>query len=249
MIETPNLQETLKKHQAEENHGTALGPVIHDIVYGGNDGIVTTFAVVAGTVGAELSHNIIIILGLANLLADGLSMATGSFLSTKSEMDQYERLRKEELSEIARMPEIEREEIREAYRRKGFSGNDLERAVSVITADTDVWADTMMLEEHGMTRDTASRPFLHGFSTFCSFVIFGAVPLLPYIFGIATDYRFGVAIGSTIVSLLLLGLTRSIVTKERLLRGPLEVLSVGALGAIAAFGVGVALRSLAGATL
>lgn len=249
MPESTDLTHALTEHRKQENHGTALGPVIHDIVYGGNDGIVTTFAVVAGTVGAELPHNIIIILGLANLLADGLSMATGSFLSIKSEMDQYERLRKEEREEIARIPEIEREEIREAYRKKGFAGTDLERVVSVITANEDVWVECMMLEEHGVTKDSASRPFMHGFSTFCAFALFGSIPLLPYIFGVATDYRFGVAIGSTTVSLLLLGLTRSIVTRERLLRGPLEVLSVGALGAIAAFGVGVALRSLAGVAL
>lgn len=248
-MDLKDITPVVKKHMEEERHGAGLGPVIHDIVYGGNDGIVTTFAVVAGTVGAELPHHIIIILGLANLFADGLSMATGSFLSTKSEMDQYERLRKEELQEIEEIPEIEREEIRIAFRAKGFTGENLERAVDVITANKEIWADTMMQEEHGLTRDTASKPFLHGFSTFCSFVAFGIIPLLPYIFGISTDSRFLVASVSTAFALLILGYTRSSVTRERLFRGPLEVLSVGALGAIAAYIVGVLLKNVTGAAL
>src|SRR3990167_3871916 len=95
-METRDIAADLKEHQANESHGSKLGPYIQDIVYGGNDGIVTTFALVAGTVGADLPHYVVIILGLANLFADGISMATGAFLSIKSERDQYRRLHKEE---------------------------------------------------------------------------------------------------------------------------------------------------------
>jgi VIT1/CCC1 family predicted Fe2+/Mn2+ transporter len=239
----------LRKHQEAETHGGKLGPFIHDIVYGGNDGIVTTFAVVAGTAGAELPHYVVIILGIANLLADGTSMATGSFLSVKSEMDQYERLRKEELREIEDHPDLEREEILEAYRRKGFIGTDLDRAVAIVTADKEIWADVMMLEEHGLTRQSASRPVWHGAMTFVSFVVFGSVPLLPYVLGLARDARFPVAIAGTFIALALLGLTRSVVTRERLFRGPLEVVMVGALGAVVAYGIGVLLKGVANVAL
>lgn len=239
----------LKQHLAEDRHGGRLGPVIHDIVYGGNDGIVTTFAVVAGTVGADLPHYVVIILGLANLFADGVSMATGSFLSIKSEMDQYKRLRKEELEEIEEMPEMEREEIRVAFAKKGLTGKYLDEAVKVITSDKDRWADVMMQEEHGLTEDSASKPLLHGFMTLVSFIVFGAVPLLPFIFGVNIDKRFELAAVSTFFALVLLGLTRSIVTKERLLRGPLEIVSVGALGAIVAYVVGVLLKDMVGIAL
>lgn len=245
MPHTPVSPEQLRRHQAEESHGHRLGPYIHDIVYGGNDGIVTTFAVVAGTVGADLPHSIIVILGMANLLADGLSMATGAYLSGKSEMDQYERVRKEELREIAQHPAMERAEVREAYAAKGFAGEDLDRVVAVLTTNEDVWADTMMVEEHGLTREAAGRPLMHGVMTFLSFAFFGAIPLLPYLFGIDPGRRFAIAIASTLAALFLLGLSRSIVTRERLLRGPVEIVTVGALGAVVAYGIGWLLRGLA----
>ncbi|HLD63640.1 MAG TPA: VIT1/CCC1 transporter family protein [Candidatus Peribacteraceae bacterium] len=239
----------LQAHRAEESHGHRLGAFIQDIVYGGNDGIVTTFAVVAGTAGADMPHYVVIILGLANLLADGTSMATGSFLSIKSQMDQYERLRKEELQEIETHQDMERAEVREAYAAKGFAGTDLDKVVEIITAKKDVWADVMMLEEHGLTKDSALQPVLHGTMTFLSFVIFGTVPLLPYVFGIPIDKRFPVAIASTALALAVLGLSRSVITRERLFRGPVEVVLVGALGAVVAYGIGVLLRGLVGVAL
>lgn len=239
-------REELEVHMKEEPHGSALGPWIHDIVYGGNDGIVTTFAVVAGTVGADLPHSVIIILGLANLFADGTSMGTGSYLSIKSERDHYERTRKEEEKEIADHPELERAEVRMFFEKKGLKGTELEAIVKAMTADKELWVDTMMVEEHGMTKEASYQPFLHGFMTFCSFVVFGSIPLIPYIFGVSNDARFTVAIASTFSALLILGLTRSIVTKERLFRGPVEIVSVGALGAIVAYGIGVLLKNTVG---
>jgi VIT1/CCC1 family predicted Fe2+/Mn2+ transporter len=232
-----------------ELHGSKLGPFIQDVVYGGNDGIVTTFAVVAGTVGAGMPHYIVIILGIANLVADGTSMATGAYLSLKSERDQYFRIRKEEMEEIEDIPDIEREEIVIALEKKGFSGDSLKSATDVIVSDKDVWADTMMLEEHGLTLESTEKPMLHGFMTFVSFVVFGAIPLAPYILGIERTERFTVAIWSTFAALIVLGLTRSIVTRERLFRGPIEIVSVGALGAIVAYGIGVLLKDVVGVVL
>lgn len=248
MHEKISISEALKAHREEEHHGSRLGPVIQDIVYGGNDGIVTTFAVVAGTIGASLPHYVVVILGLANLLADGLSMASGSFLSAKSEIDQYERLRKEEFREIEEIPDIEREEIREAYQKKGFTGDALESVVKTITADNDVWVETMMLEEHGLATPDRSMPVIHALATFFAFQVFGFIPLLPYIFGMPLDFRFAIASWSTFAALILLGLTRSWVTKERLFRGPIEVVGIGATGAFVAYGIGVLLRGLVGVT-
>lgn len=246
MKKNPDISEALKAHREAEHHGSRLGPVIQDIVYGGNDGIVTTFSVVAGSIGANLPHYIVVILGLANILSDGLSMASGSFLSAKSEIDQYERLKKEELREIKDMPEIEREEIREAFEKKGFTGEALESVVKTITSDNAVWVDTMMLEEHGLAEPDRGMPMIHAIFTFVAFQIFGFIPLLPFIFGMPSAYRFEIAIWSTLAALIILGLTRSYVTKERLLRGPIEVVGIGATGAFVAYGMGVLLRGLVG---
>lgn len=241
-----DIKQRLAAHKADDTHGSRLGPVIHDIVYGAHDGIVTTFAVVAGTVGADLPDRIILVLGIANLLADGFSMGAGAFLSSRSEADQYARLRKEELEEIEAHPDMEREEVREAYEAKGFSGADLDRAVAVVTADKARWADAMMMEEHGMTKPEASGAFVHGFATFGGFVLFGAVPLLPYAFGfVAAERRFVAAIAAAGVALLLVGVTRSYVTRQRVLRGIAEIMAIGALSTVIAYGAGAALRGLA----
>ncbi len=241
-----NLQQELAKHRADELHGSPLGPWIHDIVYGAHDGIVTTFAVVAGTAGAGLSTGIVIILGIANLLADGVSMGAGSFLSVRSERDQYHRLLKEELREIETDPEIEREEIREAYAAKGFTGKDLDRAVEIVTGDKKIWARAMMQEEHGMIEQSGERAILHGLATFLGFVVFGSVPLLPYLISHSGSDNFGLAITGTFLALLLVGITRSLVTRERIYRGALEILVIGTVTASIAYGVGVALKSFAG---
>lgn len=243
------LRRATQRHMSEEAHGHRLGPYIQQIVYGGNDGIVTTFAVVAGTVGAELSPSIIIILGLANLLADGCSMAAGAYLSGKSEIDQYDRLLREEREEIRTHPDLEREEIRIAYEQKGFAGKDLDEMVRLLTSKQDVWEEAMMREEHDLTRPHDTRPLLDAFTTFVAFLIFGAIPLLPYMFALNIGPRFGVAIASTTIALAILGVMRSYVTKQRLIRGPIEVLAVGLGSSAVAYGIGMALRSLADVAL
>jgi len=241
-----NLQQALAAHVEAEIHGSRLREYIQGIVLGGNDGIVTTFAVVAGTVGAHLSSVVVIILGLANLLADGISMGAGVYLSLKSERDRYMRLRKEETQEIEDDPEIEREEVRHAFRARGFAGDLLEQAVATITANKERWVDTMMQEEHGLVGSEHDRPFLKGLITFCSFVVFGSIPLIPYVLALPDSLRFGSALGSTVIALVLLGITRSIVTRERIFKGPLEIVGIGLLCAAVAYGVGAVLRGIVG---
>ena len=158
-------------------------------------------------------------------------------------------VRKEEMEEIEQIPEIEREEIVIALEKKGFTGDDLERATNVIVSDKDVWADTMMLDEHGLTLESTEKPLIHGLMTFLSFVVFGSIPLIPYVIGIERSNRFSFAIWSTLAALIVLGLTRSIVTRERLFRGPIEIVSVGAIGAIFAYGIGVLLKDVVGIVL
>ena len=237
----------LREHQASESHGRqGLGQYIHDVVYGANDGIITTFAIVAGVTGAGLAPYVVLVMGLANVLADGLSMGLGNYLSIRSKRDHYQRTLKEELAEIRDLPEIEREEIREIYQAKGFTGKDLERVTAVITSDPTIWVDTMMREEHGLALEDTDHPVLHGVTTFCSFIVFGMIPVASYIVPMAETMRFPVTIVATGFALLLVGLLRSYVTQERMFRGPLEIVTIGALCAAAAYFVGVLLRGFVG---
>jgi len=153
---------------------------LRDFVYGGIDGAVTTFAIVAGVAGAELSTGIVLVLGLANLVGDGFSMAAGNYSGTRSEVEENRSLRAMEHRHVDHHPEGEREEVRQIFVRKGFEGPALEAAVDVITAERERWIDFMMTEEHGQSQVTRA-PLRAALSTFIAFLICGAAPLIPYL--------------------------------------------------------------------
>ena len=169
-----------RKQEAAYHRHTA-GKYIGDLIYGANDGIITTFAVVAGAAGAHLSATVIIILGFANLLADGLSMGASNYLGGKSEQDYAKSQRQKESWEIEHLRELEVDEIREIYASKGFSGKDLNRAVEIVTSNKQVWLDTMMREELDIIEDATDDPQKHGLATFLAFLIAGLIPLIPYL--------------------------------------------------------------------
>ena len=154
---------------------------LHDFIYGAVDGAVTTFAVVAGVAGAGLDETVVIVLGGANLLADGFSMAASNFLGSRAERQRRERARREEEIHIELVPDGEREEIRQIYAAKGFAGQDLERIVEVITSDRELWAQTMMSEELGFG-STEPNEYRAALSTLAAFITIGFLPLLVYVY-------------------------------------------------------------------
>ncbi|HMQ48439.1 MAG TPA: VIT1/CCC1 transporter family protein [Saprospiraceae bacterium] len=217
-----------------------------EFVYGGIDGSVTTFAVVAGAVGASLDSSIILILGFANLLADGFSMSVGAYLSRKSERDNFFKHQKVEYWEVDNLPDTEKEEVREIYRQKGFEGALLEQVVDVITADKDRWVDTMMKEELSMMKDDRS-PFKVGLVTYLAFILIGFIPLSLYLW----DFVFGFPFNLFITTCLLTGLCfafigwmKTYVTQTSIFRGMAETLLLGILAAGVAYFVGDVLEKL-----
>jgi len=220
-----------------------------DFVLGAIDGCVTTFAIVAGVAGAGLTQGptIIIILGLANLLADGFSMAAGNFLGTKSERQVVDRIRRMEERHIDEVPEAEREEIRQIFAGKGFDGSLLEKIVEVITRDRRRWVDTMITEEWGLQLQTPS-PWKSGLSTFAAFVLAGAVPLLPFFLPVAWsgDAAFAVSAAATAVAFFAIGVAKGHVVHRSLWLSGLETLLIGGGAAALAFGVGYWLRAVVG---
>ena len=216
---------------------------VRDWIYGGIDGAVTTFAVVSGVAGAELAPIIVLILGFANLIADGFSMAASNFLGTRAEQDDYRRLEKIEYRHIREFPEGEREEVRQIYRDKGFEGEELEKAVELITSDDDRWVQTMLTEEYGLPAEIRS-PWKAAFATFSAFLICGIVPLIPYLFGIKNSFNISSAL--TGVTFFLIGSVKSRWSTASWLRSGLETFFVGALAAVLAYIVGVLLKDIAG---
>jgi len=235
--------EAIKKHL--EHHGEGKGQYLGEFVYGAIDGTITTFAVVSGAAGAALSPVIVIILGFANLIADGFSMACGSFLSEKAEKDYINKERKREEWEIKNLPEAEKHEIREIYSRKGFKGKDLERAVEVITSNDKIWVDTMMVDELGLLKNK-KNPWKTAGMTYFGFLIIGIIPLLSYLLSYFVSffehYTFLLAILMTAVALFIIGVVKRHVTKESLWKSAIETVFIGGAAAVIAYYIGFFLR-------
>ncbi|MFG0331007.1 MAG: VIT1/CCC1 transporter family protein [Phycisphaerales bacterium] len=221
---------------------------LKDFIYGAIDGAVTTFAVVAGVAGAALPAAIVIVLGLANLIADGFSMAVSNYLGTRAEDQFAARVRRSEERHIRVIPEGEREEIRQIFAAKGFTGDDLERAVDIITADVDRWVDTMLQEEWGLSLAGPSAVKAAA-ATFSAFVVVGFLPLLPFalnaLFENLLVHPFGWSVVLTGVAFFVVGAAKSAYVDRRWLRSGLETLLVGGAAASLAFLIGRALRDLA----
>lgn len=217
-----------------------------EFVYGGIDGSVTTFAVVAGVAGAGLDPSIIIILGFANLFADGFSMSIGAYLSMKATMERYNKEKKTEYWEIENMPEAEKKEVEEIFRKKGFEEPLLSQVVEVILKDKDRWVDVMMKDELGLAKELKT-PWKVGAVTFFSFNLIGMIPLLLYIWNYFFTFNGNIFFWSstlTALAFILIGFLKTYVTQTRAWRGILETLLLGGLAATVAYYVGNILEKL-----
>lgn len=251
--ESKNIEASKKAHETEaikrapEMHKRS-GSYVGDVVFGAIDGSVTTFAVVSGVAGAALSANIVIILGLANLLADGFSMAIGNYLSSKSDIEYAQKERKREEWEVENYPKGEIEEIRAIFKAKGFEGKKLEDAVKTITFNKKLWVDTMMAEELNIIEENIS-PKKRGLVTFVSFVLVGSIPLMPYFASFFSEAAKGTAfqlsIILTFIAFFLVGSAKIYVTGKNWLKSGLETLLVGGAAAIIAYAIGYLLRGMA----
>jgi VIT1/CCC1 family predicted Fe2+/Mn2+ transporter len=230
----------VRERIAAPSGASALG----DAVLGATDGIVTTFAVVAGSAGGQLSTNVVIVLGFANLLADGFSMAVSNYLSTRSRREEVEQAVQDELWQIDRYPLGEHREVREIFARKGFHGPTLDRIVDVITRNREVWIDTMLEEELNLQRVAAS-PRRAALVTFLAFIVFGFIPLIPFVFPVpAHRHLFLISGGLSAAAFAILGVWKGVMLHRPPLRSGLQTFLIGSIAALLAYGVGALLHTL-----
>ena len=233
--------------QAHRRDAHALGRTqefLKQITYGGNDGIVTTFAIVAGFAGAaadgvaQIGALAVLVFGLANLIADAVSMGLGEFLSTRSAHDLFHSRRARELEEIATNPAQEQREMTTILQQRGLSHTDAAAATEILARNPPMMADLMMTYEFGMMDPDGDNPAVNGFFTFLSFVVFGAVPLLPYFLLPPDPTTFRLSLIASAGALVALGLLRWNATGERLLRCVGETVAVGSVCGAVAYAVG-----------
>ncbi len=240
----------LEKHIRKEHQTSPFSTYLKEIVYGGNDGIVTTFAVVAGFAGAQTDSNLatysfltVLLFGIANLFADATSMGLGSFLSLRSEKDLYKKEKSKEEHEIIHNTAMEKAETKELLLEKGFTNVQAEELVEIYASNPKYWVEFMMDYELKLPNPEGENPFLTGLATFISFISFGFIPLIPFIFSKNISEAFLSSCIFTAFALILLGLLRWRVTKENIVRSVGEILAIGSISAVIAYIVGIFFRA------
>ncbi len=232
-----------QKAIADESwHKTIQGRYMSPLIYGASDGIITTFAVIAGAMGAKLSPQIVLIMGFANLFGDGFSMAMGDYLSEKTKKKYDETERKREEWEVDIDPQSEKEEMFEIYKARGIDEQKAKALVDLISSDKKLWVDTMMHEELGILEDDKTSAVKDAIITFFSFVTFGFMPLITYVFAsfipLFAQNTFFIATIFTLLTLFMVGALRQSVTNVNWIKSGLEMLLIGSLAATVAYLVG-----------
>jgi VIT1/CCC1 family predicted Fe2+/Mn2+ transporter len=243
VLEETHRPAAIHRRLAEQRRHSYLG----DAVLGGIDGCVTTFAVVAGAVGGGFTSLVVVVLGFANLLADGFSMAVSNYQGTKSQRELVEEARREEERHIAHIPEGEREEIRQIFAAKGFEGEVLASIVEGITQDRRLWVDTMLTEELGLQLD-GPKPLQAGLATFGAFLLVGFFPLIPFLIsGLSLETTFLLSSVTAALAFFGIGVGKGLVLGRAALKAGLETLLIGGAAAILAYLVGAWLQHVFGA--
>lgn len=249
MKQTLAEREVVLAHHLETEHGqSTFENYFKEVIYGGIDGIITTFAVVAGFSGAALSNEtttqlsflVVLLFGLANLFADGFSMGLGNFLSVKSDQDLYKKARDKETDEVREHAELEYEETITILMQKGYAEEDARTMATLYRKNEAYWVDFMMNHELMLSDPRGDNPVLTGLATFVSFLFFGVIPLLPFMVAGSAEPStvFGYSVAGTACALFLLGLLKWKVVGSSLWKSLLEVGLVGGAAALVAFTVG-----------
>ena len=224
--------------QINEQH-PHRGDWLREIVFGLNDGLVTTLVFIMAVSAAVPTHLVLVVLG--EVLAGGVSMALGGYLSARTAKEVLDRRIEIERYEIKHEPEEERAELRAIYQRKGFSGPLLDRVVNHLTANDERWHQAMVHDELGVVEDKPIIPWLQGLQVGLSFVIGGLIPTVPVLLSLP-QVRWW-AYGLTALTALALGAIKARYTHKGPMRAGIEFLIVVTIGTLAGVGIGLLLSA------
>jgi vacuolar iron transporter family protein len=237
-----------RKVLGEEPKVSPLAEYFKEVIYGGIDGIITTFAVVAGFAGAaastdstmQLTFMVVLLFGMANLFADAASMGLGNFLSVRSEKDLYIATRNKEERSMKNNPADEKAKTMSIMLEKGFNQEDAKTLVAIYEKNHDYWTDFIMNHRLEMSDPRGTNPALTGLATFMSFMVFGVIPLLPFLLipegTVSTVFTYSII--GTFGALIMLGLFKWQIVKESIWAALFEVTMVGGVAAVIAYAVG-----------
>ncbi|AIF83490.1 putative membrane protein [Candidatus Nitrososphaera evergladensis SR1] len=218
---------------------------IRDLVFGFGDGVNTSLGIVAGVGGAIISADVVILAALIGMFTGAKAMAVQNYLAVKSQREILESEIKREEHEIETVPELEREEVEDIYREKGFEGEELNRVVSKITSNKDVWLKTMLTEELGLNLEILGNPLKGALVMFGSFLLGGILPILPY-FAVKAGLMspiaaIVIAIVISVASSFIVGALKGRMAKKSWIKGGIEMAGLGTGIALVGYGIGAEL--------
>jgi vacuolar iron transporter family protein len=216
------------------------GSWIRDATLGANDGLVSVLTLIAGVAGAT-SGRIVLLAGISALVAGAISMGVGAFVSARAYRAYFVNELQREMREMRELPDVEREEVREIYRGRGFEGEALEMVVRTITSNPRVWLRVMMQEELGLS-EGFGQPLGAALTVFVAFLVGGVIPVIPFMFASGASALW-TSMGLTAAALMLAGAVRTRYTGENALRAGAELVAMAAVGVGVAFAIGRVLHA------
>jgi vacuolar iron transporter family protein len=233
-----------RNYHGEEWH-TPKGRSIREVIFGTNDGLVTTLGFLAGVTGAISDKSLILLAALAEIVAGAFSMATGAYISSKSQKEYFQKEIAREKREIEEDPEHEKHEIWEIYKERGFTDEEISILINRITSDKKQWLRFMIREELGLGDEAWENPVRIGITMCFSFLAGSVVPLIPYFF-LAPHSALITATIASVVFLFLMGAFKTRITKSAWLKSGFEMLAIGTASALVGYLVGSFVSKLTG---
>ena len=229
----------IAKENLEEGERWHKKVNVREIVFGLNDGSISTFALLAGVTGGSLAKGQILVVGISDVIAGAISMAIGSYISSKSEIEHHRSEIKREKREIKEVPEIEREEIRQLYQKKAdFTEKELNLIVNRITSNKEYWLDSMMKEELGLFEEHFENPLKLGLIMLIAFIAGGLIPILPFFIFSHLQTSLFTASLMTFSSLFIVGIWKTTFTERNWFLSGIEMIFVGILAAVIPYIIG-----------
>ena len=223
-------------HPHEEEH-LKSSDFLRDVVIGMSDGLTVPFALAAGLTGAVSSSSIIVIAGIAEIVAGSIAMGLGGYLAGKTEQDHYESELKREYEEVDHKPDQEKNEVKDFFKNIGLSEDLQHKATEEIAKDKKQWVDFMMKFELGLDKPDPKRATKSALNIGISYAVGGIIPLSPYFFIDNSTEALKYSVIATLLCLFIFGYFKSKLTGVPVLSGALKVMLIGAIAAAAAFGV------------
>ena len=206
-------------------------------VFGASDGLVSNLSLIMGVAGASSNNQVIVLTGIAGLLAGAFSMAAGEYVSMQSQRELFENQISIEREEMRVMPDVEQQELSAIYRSKGLSQADSDKIAASLMADPEMALDTKVREELGLDPNELGSPWGAASSSFAAFAIGAVVPLVPFLLT-SGQTAFIAALGLSFVALFAIGAGVSLVTGRGMVFSGLRQVVIGAAAAMITYGVG-----------